>query len=700
MGYCEILTWKNLSNGARYITVDINIKSDPFNGCPTEYLNAILESSIFANNDQADDYKKNGRRFLMIDSSFVDRVATRGNSDIIQYEMGTTDLPEGTKFPFTRSVSAVSNDEETYTVKMVDRNNVLKWNAGSVVYQLVDDSDTIYTMQSYSQRIDSTMDEDKLKTMQLNLPDGWTYRYGTLVEDMYYEALPTAYVIQDEYENSYSTVGTNENFVDLSSTSTEDDGITAVNNDKQAAATHSAYPDLTESSGKRGMGYCEILTWKNLSNGARYITVDINIKSDPFNGCPTEYLNAILESSIFANNDQADDYKKNGRRFLMIDSSFVDRVATRGNSDIIQYEMGTTDLPEGTKFPFTRSVSAVSNDEETYTVKMVDRNNVLKWNAGSVVYQLVDDSDTIYTMQSYSQRIDSTMDEDKLKTMQLNLPDGWTYRYGTLVEDMYYEALPTAYVIQDEYENSYSTVGTNENFVDLSSTSTEDAEDIVADRAEFVAIRDSCRGTRTNPIPNGEQWIEKGAGKKNGCGMFGLSACARCVPNPNGERIVCATDKCKGTLTNPLPNGEQWIENGKLLDRSCCSYFAEGTCQSCLPPRDTGNGVKCADENGQCSCNGQVRYGMNGVFTSWREVTGSIGCNNGVFGDPLYGTVKACYCRGAKVSLAEDVVMDEGPSTAIVMLGVIGACAIVCQIVQRARKCAHAEEWTPIIEEI
>jgi len=66
--------------------------------------------------------------------------------------------------------------------------------------------------------------------------------------------------------------------------------------------------------------------------------------------------------------------------------------------------------------------------------------------------------------------------------------------------------------------------------------------------------------------------------------------------------------------------------------------------RSCLI--DTGNGVKCADENGHCSCNGQVRYGMDGVFTSWREVTGSIGCNNGVFGDPLPGTVKACYCRG------------------------------------------------------
>jgi len=57
--------------------------------------------------------------------------------------------------------------------------------------------------------------------------------------------------------------------------------------------------------------------------------------------------------------------------------------------------------------------------------------------------------------------------------------------------------------------------------------------------------------------------------------------------------------------------------------------------------------VKCANEGGQCSCNGLVRYGAAGGFSEWRTVSGSIACNNGVFGDPLPYTFKACYCRGA-----------------------------------------------------
>lgn len=53
--------------------------------------------------------------------------------------------------------------------------------------------------------------------------------------------------------------------------------------------------------------------------------------------------------------------------------------------------------------------------------------------------------------------------------------------------------------------------------------------------------------------------------------------------------------------------------------------------------------VKCADEGGTCTFSGttQVRYGLNGAFFT-RTATGSIGCNNEVFGDPLPGADKVC----------------------------------------------------------
>ena len=55
--------------------------------------------------------------------------------------------------------------------------------------------------------------------------------------------------------------------------------------------------------------------------------------------------------------------------------------------------------------------------------------------------------------------------------------------------------------------------------------------------------------------------------------------------------------------------------------------------------------VHCATEHRgeSCACDGTVRYGHG---TTWNEKTssGSIACNNGVFGDPKPGYIKTCEC--------------------------------------------------------
>jgi CSLREA domain-containing protein len=57
--------------------------------------------------------------------------------------------------------------------------------------------------------------------------------------------------------------------------------------------------------------------------------------------------------------------------------------------------------------------------------------------------------------------------------------------------------------------------------------------------------------------------------------------------------------------------------------------------------------TKCADEGQWCSFIGtkDVAYGANGRFFYRRGVTDGIDCSNEVFGDPLYGVVKACYIK-------------------------------------------------------
>jgi hypothetical protein len=72
---------------------------------------------------------------------------------------------------------------------------------------------------------------------------------------------------------------------------------------------------------------------------------------------------------------------------------------------------------------------------------------------------------------------------------------------------------------------------------------------------------------------------------------------------------------------------------------------ANGSSSSISSTNTDTNWTVCAGEHGQCACpNGVVRYGINGRYASTRDVTTSIGCNNGVFGDPTPGIVKRCEC--------------------------------------------------------
>ncbi len=57
---------------------------------------------------------------------------------------------------------------------------------------------------------------------------------------------------------------------------------------------------------------------------------------------------------------------------------------------------------------------------------------------------------------------------------------------------------------------------------------------------------------------------------------------------------------------------------------------------------------QCAAENATCAFSGTmtVAFGANGSFNYATETDGTS-CTDGVFGDPLYGTVKACYIEAA-----------------------------------------------------
>lgn len=60
-------------------------------------------------------------------------------------------------------------------------------------------------------------------------------------------------------------------------------------------------------------------------------------------------------------------------------------------------------------------------------------------------------------------------------------------------------------------------------------------------------------------------------------------------------------------------------------------------------PTPTPTWTTCASENGTCTFSGtaQVRYGANNSWVT-KTATGSIACNNAVFGDPIGGVAKSC----------------------------------------------------------
>src|SRR5262249_14229389 len=55
----------------------------------------------------------------------------------------------------------------------------------------------------------------------------------------------------------------------------------------------------------------------------------------------------------------------------------------------------------------------------------------------------------------------------------------------------------------------------------------------------------------------------------------------------------------------------------------------------------------CANEHQRCAFTGakEVHYGVTGTFTAPRTFTDGVSCSNGVFGDPIKGTVKYCEMR-------------------------------------------------------
>jgi len=82
-----------------------------------------------------------------------------------------------------------------------------------------------------------------------------------------------------------------------------------------------------------------------------------------------------------------------------------------------------------------------------------------------------------------------------------------------------------------------------------------------------------------------------------------------------------------------------------------------------LPSATSDGWTFCADEWQVCSFSGtkEVRYGANGTY-AYGTFTNGVGCNNSVFGDPLFGVFKHCDYRDVTITPTPSVTASATPT--------------------------------------
>ena len=190
-------------------------------------------------------------------------------------------------------------------------------------------------------------------------------------------------------------------------------------------------------SDMRGVRYGEVLA---------VMSRDEKLQADVYgtqmiNDCPAE-LWETLKADEIAKDMGALFVKLNGPRYWMLDGLGT-KVAI---VEPVMRRIATVDLGD--------TPSTVP-----YQERFVNRGAVFFFDAGSVVYELVNAEGKAYVMQAYCVGVDPTLSQANLGDLagRLKLPAGWAFRSRILDEEMVVDTTDhVATVVQDELENTYT----------------------------------------------------------------------------------------------------------------------------------------------------------------------------------------------------------------------------------------------------
>jgi len=110
------------------------------------------------------------------------------------------------------------------------------------------------------------------------------------------------------------------------------------------------------------------------------------------------------------------------------------------------------------------------------------------------------------------------------------------------------------------------------------------------------------------------------------------------------------------------------LSNGTACTNAVFGDPAPNVVKSCAIPSTatTSTWTFCANEGGTCAFTGtmDVRYGANGFYV-YKTLSNGTPCTNGVFGDPIYGTVKQCHIKATTASSSSSSSSPYGPQSTI-----------------------------------
>ncbi|MGH7178399.1 MAG: hypothetical protein ACREJC_13555 [Tepidisphaeraceae bacterium] len=207
---------------------------------------------------------------------------------------------------------------------------------------------------------------------------------------------------------------------------------------------HSSAPNPAggRSTHLRNVRCCEIFVVKR-----SWFTVTADVYNTVgLNDCPHELWKSI-DAPALARELHAQQVIENGPRHFMMDHNAVAEMGP-----VVTFH-GLPMRRVAVLHPTARNV----HERRPYFENAVKRQTEYVFLAGKPVYELTSPDGRTYIMQSYAQIVDENLTEASLSGLggRLHLPPGWKYRARTLDADLTVRSNGTAYVIQDELQNTY-----------------------------------------------------------------------------------------------------------------------------------------------------------------------------------------------------------------------------------------------------